>query len=157
MSTLKKKIFRFILPPIYFTRLWIDFIFPNSDPHWAWRNLIFYVLCVGVNILCKHVQMCVCGCVLRHVRGHGKWDGQHEIGVITSHREIMRCDWSPMSTSFIILIKICIKTRSCTIDGFGDLIMRGEGVRHPTISVHKWLPPSMCSCMCLINQAKMLN
>ena len=74
-----EKISRFIFTPIYFTRLWIDFIFPNSDPHWARRNLGFYMLCVEVNILSKHVQMCVCVCVLRHVRGHGNGDGQHEI------------------------------------------------------------------------------
>ena len=78
-------------------------------------------------------------------------------GVVTSHLEIMRYDWSPMSTSFIILIKTCIKTGSGTRDGFGDLIMRGEGVRHPTTSVLRRLPPSMCSCVCLINQAKMLD
>ena len=30
--------------------------------------------------------------------------------------------------------------------------MRGEGVRHPTTSVRRQLPPSMCSCVCLIKQ-----
>jgi hypothetical protein len=69
----------------------------------------------------------------------------------------MRCDWSPISTGFIILIKACIKTGSGTGDGFGDLVMRGEGVRHPTTSARRWLPPSMCSYVCLINQAKMLD
>jgi hypothetical protein len=51
----QKKSF-FLFPSIYFTRLWIDFMFPNSDPHWAQRNLFsICVLCVGVNILCKYV------------------------------------------------------------------------------------------------------
>jgi hypothetical protein len=77
-----------------------------------------------------------------------------EFGVATNHREIIRCDWSPMSTNFIILIKTCIKTGSGTRDGFGDLVMCGEGVRHPTASVRRRLPPSMCTCVCLINQAK---
>ena len=90
--------------------------------------------------MCKHVQMCV----LRHVRGHGKWDRQHW--------EIMRCDWSSMSTGFIILIKICIKTGFGTRDGFGDLVMHRERVRYPTTSVRRQLPPSMCSCVCLIKQ-----
>ncbi len=78
-------------------------------------------------------------------------------GVATNHREIMRCDWLPMSTGFIILIKICMKIGSGTRNGFGDLVIRGKGVRHPTKSVRRWLPPSMCSCVCLINQAKMLD
>ena len=30
--------------------------------------------------------------------------------------------------------------------------MRGEGVRHLTTSVRRRLPPSMCSCVCLIKQ-----
>jgi hypothetical protein len=30
--------------------------------------------------------------------------------------------------------------------------MRGEGVRHPTTSVRRRLPPSMCSCVCLVKQ-----
>jgi hypothetical protein len=105
--------------------------------------------------MCKCV--CVCVCVLRHVRGHGNGTDNTRFGVATNHREIMRCDWSPMSTGFIILIKTCIKTGSGTRDGFGDLVMRGEGVRHPTTSVRRRLPPSMCSCVCLINQAKMLD
>jgi hypothetical protein len=49
--------------PIYLSRLWINFMFLDSDPHWARHNLISCVLCAGVNILCKHVQMCVCVCV----------------------------------------------------------------------------------------------
>ena len=72
--------------------------------------------------------------------------------VATNHREILRCDWSTMSTSFIILFKICIKTSSGTRHRFRDLIMHGEGVRHPTASIRKRLPPSMCSCVCLIKQ-----
>ena len=44
------------------------------------------------------------------------------------------------------------KTRSSTRDGFGDLVIREEGVRHPTTSVRKRLPPSMFSCVCLIKQ-----
>jgi hypothetical protein len=38
-------------------------MFPNSDPHWVQSNLVFSLLCAGVNILCKHVQVCVCVCV----------------------------------------------------------------------------------------------
>jgi hypothetical protein len=64
----------------------------------------------------------------------------------------MRCNWSSMSTGFIILIKTCIKTGFGTRDGFGNLVMRGEGVRHPTTSVRRRLAPSMCSCVCLIKQ-----
>jgi phosphate starvation-inducible membrane PsiE len=30
--------------------------------------------------------------------------------------------------------------------------MRGEGVKHPMTSIHRQLPPSMCSCVCLIKQ-----
>ena len=52
-----------------------------------------------------------------------------------------------MSTGFIILIKTCIKTGSGTRDGFGDLVMRGKGVRHPTTFVRRRLPPSMCLCV----------
>ena len=44
------------------------------------------------------------------------------------------------------------KTGSRTRDGFGDFIMRGEGVRHPMTSFRRWLPPSMCSHVCLIKQ-----
>ncbi len=51
---------KIVFPPIYLSRLWIDFKFPDSDPHWARRNLVSCVLCAGVNILCKYVQMCVC-------------------------------------------------------------------------------------------------
>jgi hypothetical protein len=67
--------------------------------------------------------------------------------VATNHQEIMRCDWLPISTGFIILIKTCIKTGSGTRDGFGDLVMRGKGVRHPTTFVRRRLPPSMCLCV----------
>ena len=70
----------------------------------------------------------------------------------TPYSSVLRCDWSPMSTSFIILIKTCIKTGSGTRDRFRDLVIRGEGVRHPTTSVRKRLPPSMFSCVCLIKQ-----
>ena len=100
--------------------------------------------------------MCVCVCSSIFVDMAMGTDNTR-FGVVTSHLEIMRYDWSPMSTSFIILIKTCIKTGSGTRDGFGDLVMRGEGVRHPTTSVRRRLPPSMCSCVCLINQAKMLD
>ena len=52
-------------------------MFPNSDPHWVQSNLVFSLLCAGVNILCKHVQVCVCVCVcvFRHIRGYGNGDG----------------------------------------------------------------------------------
>ena len=50
------------------------------------------------------------------------------------------------------MIKTCIKTGSGTSDGFGDLVMRGEGVKHPMTSIRKQLPPFMCSCVCLIKQ-----
>ena len=104
--------------------------------------------------------MCKCVCV--HV-----WSGifvdmangmdNTRFRVTTNHWKIMRCDWSLMSTDFIILIKTCIKIGSGTRDGFMDLVMHGEGVRHLTTSVRRRLPPSMCSCVCLINQAKMLD
>ena len=32
--------------------------------------------------------------------------------------------------------------------------MCGEGVKYPTTSIRRRLPSSMCSCVCLINQAK---
>jgi hypothetical protein len=51
---------KIVFPHIYLSRLWIDFIFPDSDLHWVRQNLVSCVLCVGVNILCKHVKMCVC-------------------------------------------------------------------------------------------------
>ena len=102
--------------------------------------------------------MCVCVCVCSGIFvDMENGTNNTRFGVATNHWEIMRCDWLPTSTDFIILIKTCIKTRSGTRDGFGDLVMCGEGVRHPTTSVHRWLPPSMCSCVCLINQAKMLD
>ena len=44
-----------------FSRLILSFL--DSDSHWARRNLVFCVLCVGVKILCKHVQVYVCVCV----------------------------------------------------------------------------------------------
>ena len=113
------------------------------------------MLCVGVNILCKHVQMCVC--VLWHVRGHDNRTDNTRFGIATNHREIMRFNWSSMSIGFIILIKIFMKTGSGTKDGFRDLVMHGEGVRHSTIFVCRRLPASTCSCLCLINQAKMLD
>ena len=157
LSTPEKMYFRFIFPPIYFTRLWIDFIFPNSDPHWARRNLIFSVLCTGVNILYKHVQMSLCVCTLAYSwtwkMGRTTWDLESPPiigklwGVIGHLRLLILLSW----------FKTCIKTRSGTRDRFKDLVMCGEGVRHPTTSVRKWLPPSMCSCVCLINQAKMLD
>ena len=124
------------------------------------KSYFLCVLCAGVNILCKHVKMCVCVCVCvcsDIFVDMAMGTDNTRFGVVTSHLEIMRYDWSPMSTSFIILIKTCIKTGSGTRDGFGDLVMRGEGVRHPTTSVRRRLPPSMCSCVCLINQAKMLD
>ncbi len=71
-------------------------------------------------------------------------------GVATNHREIEGVIGHLYLLGFTILIKICIKTGSRTIDGFGDLIMRGEGVRHPTTSILRQLPPSMHSCVCLI-------
>jgi hypothetical protein len=103
--------------------------------------------------MCKHIQMCVCVCSGMFVDMVMGTDNTR-FGVATNHRESLRCDWSPMSTSFIILIKTCMKTESWTRDGFGDLVMRGEGVRHPTTSVRRRLTPSICSCVCLINQAK---
>ena len=91
-------------------------------------------------------------CVLRYIRGYGNGEEKHKIWSRHQSSGNWRCDWSPMSTWFIILIKICIKIGSWTRDGFWDLIMRGEGVRHPTTSVLRRFPPSMCSCVCLIKQ-----
>ena len=76
--------------------------------------------------------MCVCVCVCSDMfMDMAIGMDNTRFGVTTNHREIMRCDWSPISIGFIILIKTCIKTGSGTRDGFGDLVMRGEGVRHP--------------------------
>ena len=71
-------------------------------------------------------------------------------GVANNHREIEGVIGHLYLLGFTILIKICIQTGYRTRDGFGDLIMRGEGVRHPTTSVLRRLPPSMRSCVCLI-------
>ena len=100
--------------------------------------------------------MCVCVCSDMFVSLAIGADNTR-FGVATNHREIMRCDWSPMYTGFIILIKTCLKTGPSTRDGFGDLVMQEEGVRHSTTSIRKRLPPSIGSCVCLINQAKMLD
>jgi hypothetical protein len=87
-------------------------MFPSSDPHWARWNLISCMLCTGVNILCKHVQVYVCVCVLRHINGYGNGNRQHKIWSRHQSSGNLRCDWSLMSTGFIILIKICMKTGS---------------------------------------------
>jgi hypothetical protein len=47
-----------------------------------------------------------------------------------------------------------MKIGSDTRDGFENLLMREEGVRHPMTSVRRRLPPTICSYVCLINQAK---
>ena len=73
-------------------------------------------------------------------------------GVATNHREIEGVIGHLCLLGFIILIKTCIKIESWTRDEFGDLVMHGEGVRHPTTSARRRLPSSMCSCMCLIKQ-----
>jgi hypothetical protein len=102
--------------------------------------------------------MCKCVCVYSDIFVNmTNGTNNTRFGVATNHQEIIRCDWSPMSTGFIILIKTCIKTGSGTRDGLGDLVMRGEDVRYPTTSVRRRLTPSMRSCVCLINQAKMLD
>ena len=129
--------------------------FPDSDPHWAGWNLVVYVLCTEVNILCKHVQVCVCVCVcvcsgIFVDMAMGTYNTK--FGVTTNYREIEGVIGQLYLLGFIILIKICMKTGSWTRDGFENLVMRGEGVRHPTTSVCRWLPPSMCSCECLIKQ-----
>ena len=77
-------------------------------------------------------------------------------GVATNHQEIEGVIEHLYLLGFIILIKTCIKTGSGTRDEFEDLVIRGEGVRYPTTSVRRWLPPSMCSCVCMINHAEML-
>ncbi len=91
----------------------------------------------------RFMFVCLYVCVLRHIRGYGNG---------TNHREIEGVIGYLCLLGFIILIKICIKTRSWTGDGFGDLVMYEEGVRHPTTSARKRLPPSMCSCVCLTKQ-----
>ena len=65
--------------------------------------------------------------------------------VATNHWEIEGVIGHLCLIGFIILIKICLKTGSCTRDGFADLIMHGEGVRQPTTSVRIQLRPSMSS------------
>jgi hypothetical protein len=51
-----------------------------------------------------------------------------------------RCDWAPISNRFYLVYTFKTKW-SRTRDGFRGLLMRGEGVRHPTTSVKKRLPP----------------
>ena len=52
-------------------------------------------------------------------------------GVATNHWEIEGVIGYLCLIGFIILIKICLKTRSWMRDGFRDLIMHGEGVSIP--------------------------
>ena len=143
----KKSFFSFLLSILLGCGLIL--CFPTSTPIVLDGISFLSVLCARVNILCKHVQMCVCSGMFVDI---AMGMDNTRFGVATNHQKILRCDWSPMSTDFIILIKICMKTGSGTRDGFGDLVMRGEGVRHPTTSVHRRLSPSMCSCVCLIKQ-----
>ena len=114
-------------------------IVPDSDPHWARQNL---TLC-----------LCVCMCVYFGISVDMAMGRKNtRFGVATNHREIEGVIVYLCLLGFIILIKICIKTRSWTRDGFGDLIMHGEGVRHPTTSARRRLPSSMCSYVCLTKQ-----
>ena len=92
------------------------------------------------------VCVCVCMCSGIFVDIANGMDNTR-FGVATNHWEIMRCDRSPMSTGFIILIKTCIKTRSGTKDGFKDLVMRGKGVRYSMISVGRRLPLHVLLCV----------
>ena len=145
---------KIVFPHIYLSRLWIDFYFPTPTSI-GFDRISFLVCCVLGWTYCVNIWKCVC--VLWHVRGHGNGDGQHEIWSRYQSSGNFRCDWSPMSTGFIILIKICMKIGSWTKNGYRDLVMREEGVRHFTTSVRRQLPPSMCSGVCLINQVKMLD
>ena len=153
----RKNIFIFVLSLLLFILLDCGLIlyFPTPTPI-GLNEISFSVCCVLKWTYCVNMYKCVCVCFGIFMDMANGTDNTR-FGVTTNYREIMRCDWSPMSTGFIILIKTCIKTRFGTRDGFGNLVMRGEGVRHPTTSVHKRLPPSMCSCVCLINQAEMLD
>ncbi len=69
-------------------------------------------------------------------------------GVTTNHQEILRCDWSPMSTGFIILIKTCIKTDLVLEMDLGIWLCMGKVLgtpRHP--SVDGYLPPYALVCV----------
>ena len=74
-QTIKKTLDRLIL------------CFPDSNTHWSRRNLAFCVLCARVNILCKHVQVCVCVCSSIFVDMAMGIDNTR-FGVATNHREI---------------------------------------------------------------------
>ena len=119
----KKSFFSFLLSILLDSGLIL--CFPTPTPIGLDESHFLFVLCAGVNILCKHVQMCVCVCVLRQFVDMAMGTNNQRFGVATNHREILRCDWSPMSTNFIILIKTCINTGSGTRDRFRDLVMRG--------------------------------
>ena len=95
------------------------------------------------------VYVCVCSSIFVDM---AMGTENMRIGVATNHQEIEGVIGHLYLLGFIILIKMCIKAGPRTRDGFGDLIMRGEGVTHPTTSVRRQLPPSMCSCVCFIKQ-----
>ena len=96
---------------------------------------LFMFVCL-VNILWKHVQMYVCVCSSIFVDMTMGIENTR-FGVATNHREIESVIGHLYLLGFIILNKICIKTKLQTRDGFEDLIMRGEGVRHPMTSVRR--------------------
>jgi hypothetical protein len=128
-------------------------IVPNSDPNLARQNLaLCFAACVWT--YCGNMCKCVCVCV-RAPTYLWIWQWGEKTRDLKSPPIIRKFE-DVIShlclTGFIISIKICLKTGSWIIDGFKDLIISGEGVRYRTTSVRRQLPPSMCSCVCLIKQ-----
>ena len=126
-----------------FSRLGIDFKFADSDPHWARQNLVSYVLCARVN-MCKCVCVCAPACLWIWQWGRTTRDFESP--------PIIKKFWGvighSMSTSFIILINICMKTGSWTRDGFEDLVMHGKVLSTPRyLSADGYLP--LCAIVCV--------
>ena len=127
-------------------------LIPTPTPIGLIGNSILCVCVLGWTY-CGNMCKCMCVCAPAYLWiwqwGRKIWDLESPpiIGKLKVWLVTYIC-----LLGFIVLIKICIKTGSWTRDGFGDLIMHGEGVRHPTTTVNRQLPPSMCSFVCLIKQ-----